>query len=113
MKPITSKGRGAKKGLVLMAAAVFLLSLAVFWPQGRSQTRGEAKGAENLLGAELSSSFLLTTPGWMYESDHAGWKLGIGTHRAGDLNGDGYDDAAVSVNHYENGESFEGASFVF
>jgi len=39
--------------------------------------------------------------------------LGSSVASAGDVNGDGYDDVIVAANGYSDGESFEGAAFVF
>ena len=47
------------------------------------------------------------------ESDQADAKLGGSLAAAGDVNGDGYADVIVGAELYDNGESDEGAAFVF
>lgn len=47
------------------------------------------------------------------ESNQAGAQLGRGAAGAGDVNGDGYADVIAGAPNYTNGESGEGAAFVF
>jgi len=49
----------------------------------------------------------------LLESNQGGDSLGSSVASAGDVNGDGYDDVIVGAENYANGESFEGASFVY
>ncbi len=51
-------------------------------------------------------------PSATLESDLAGAFLGSSVSGAGDLNGDGYDDVVVGADHYDNGQTLEGAFYV-
>ena len=53
-----------------------------------------------------------TTP-VMVESNQVNAQLGRSVSGAGDINGDGYADLVVGAHYYDNGESSEGAAFVF
>ncbi len=50
---------------------------------------------------------------WMAESNQAGAYLGSTVNQAGDVNGDGYGDVIVGSLYYSNGQSNEGAAFVW
>ena len=50
---------------------------------------------------------------WMAESDQAGALFGYSVSTAGDINGDGYGDVIVGAYEYDNGQSNEGAGFVY
>ncbi len=54
-----------------------------------------------------------TIPGWAAEGSQAGASLGISVGAAGDVNGDGYADVIVGAHQYDNGQSNEGAAFVY
>ncbi len=62
-----------------------------------------------------SASGLSTTPAWTAESDQASANFGakgeVGT--AGDVNGDGYADVIVGAQQYDNGQTDEGAAWVW
>ncbi len=53
------------------------------------------------------------TAGWSTESNQTAAQLGIAASSAGDVNCDGYADVAVGAPFYDNGESDEGAVFVY
>ena len=50
---------------------------------------------------------------WSTISVDPGYSLGTSVASAGDVNGDGYSDVIVGVPGYEDGESSEGAAFVY
>ncbi len=54
-----------------------------------------------------------TTPAAMLESNQASANFGAAVASAGDVNGDGYSDVIVGAYTYDNGESNEGAAFVY
>jgi hypothetical protein len=60
-----------------------------------------------------SATGLITTSAVMLESNQAGSNLGWSVAGAGDVNGDGYSDVIVGVPDYTNGQSDEGAAFVY
>ncbi len=62
------------------------------------------------LGGMLGVS---TAPIKILESNQASSSLGVSVAAAGDVNGDGYDDIVAGAMGYDNGESAEGAVFVF
>jgi hypothetical protein len=53
------------------------------------------------------------TPNWSYSSDVKDSQFGYAVGSAGDLNGDGCDDLIVGSRWYSNGQSNEGALYVF
>jgi hypothetical protein len=56
---------------------------------------------------------LNATPAVTLEADQAGAFFGHGATGAGDVNGDGYADVIVGALYYSNGQSNEGAAFVY
>ncbi len=60
-----------------------------------------------------SASGLSTTADWMGESDQSGASYGCSVSSAGDVNGDGFSDIIIGSFYYDNGESAEGAAFVY
>jgi hypothetical protein len=60
-----------------------------------------------------SSSGLSTTASTQLEENQANAYFGYSVASAGDVNGDGYSDVIVGAERYENGESDEGAAFVY
>jgi hypothetical protein len=60
-----------------------------------------------------SASGLDATASWTAQADQAGAYLGWSVASAGDVDGDGYDDAVVGALHYDGGETDEGAAFVY
>jgi hypothetical protein len=53
------------------------------------------------------------TAGWAVDSDQIGASFGFAVASAGDVNGDGFDDMLVGAPNYDNGQSNEGAAFLF
>ncbi|WP_035362224.1 FG-GAP-like repeat-containing protein, partial [Dyadobacter alkalitolerans] len=47
------------------------------------------------------------------EIDHSGAQFGWSVANAGDVNGDGFGDIAISANAYDNGQAYEGAVFIY
>jgi hypothetical protein len=92
----------------------------VAWPVYANPETGEGAafvwyGSATGLGPEDGNP---TNADWMAESDQAFSYLGAGEGNpaattAGDVNGDGYDDIIVGVLGYDNGETDEGAAFVW
>jgi hypothetical protein len=60
-----------------------------------------------------SASGLSSIPAWQVESNKADANFGISVADAGDVNGDGFDDVIVGAANYSNGQTFEGAAFVY
>lgn len=60
-----------------------------------------------------SSTGLSTTAATLLEANQIGSDFGYSCSGAGDVNGDGYDDVIVGAHKYDNGQSNEGAAFVF
>jgi hypothetical protein len=60
-----------------------------------------------------SATGLGTTPAWTAESDHEAALFGNSVGTAGDVNGDGYDDAILGALQYDDGQVLEGAAFVY
>jgi hypothetical protein len=56
---------------------------------------------------------LIVTGTWQVTSDQAGSRFGASVGTAGDMNGDGYDDALVGAQWYEDDNRLEGTVFVF
>jgi hypothetical protein len=56
---------------------------------------------------------LATSPNWTAESDQADARFGMSVGTAGDVNGDGYADVIVGAHGYDNGQTDEGAVFVY
>ncbi|MCK6530368.1 FG-GAP-like repeat-containing protein [Myxococcota bacterium] len=60
-----------------------------------------------------SSSGLSASASWTAESDQASASFGRSVSSAGDVNGDGYGDVVVGARDYDNGETNEGAAFLY
>ena len=60
-----------------------------------------------------SSSGLSESADWHYEGDIEQMSFGHSVSTAGDVNNDGYSDIIIGAPYYSNGESNEGAAFVF
>ena len=54
-----------------------------------------------------------SSPAWIGESNQAGALYGSAVAGLGDIDGDGYDDIAIGAPLYENGQTDEGAVFVY
>jgi len=60
-----------------------------------------------------SAAGIITTPAAIVESNKANAYMGWSVASAGDVNGDGYSDVIVGALAYDNGQSGEGAAFVY
>jgi hypothetical protein len=60
-----------------------------------------------------SSAGLAATPAWTAEPDVVNAQYGFSVASAGDVNGDGLSDVIVGAHDYANGETAEGAAFVY
>jgi hypothetical protein len=60
-----------------------------------------------------SASGIVTTVAAMVESNQANAVMGFSVSSAGDVNGDGYSDVIVGAELYDNGQTDEGAAFVY
>ena len=60
-----------------------------------------------------SESGLSTSPDWEDATDVANAWFGYSVATAGDVNGDGYSDVIVGASEYANGNSWEGAAYVY
>jgi len=63
--------------------------------------------------SSLEGQFLSVEPDWIGENDSYFATLGTSVSSAGDVNGDGFDDIIIGAPYYSNGESFEGAAFIY
>ena len=50
---------------------------------------------------------------WIVESDQASSCLGLSVSTAGDVNGDGFSDVIIGAPYYDNGNTNEGAAFIY
>ncbi|MBK7305565.1 MAG: FG-GAP repeat protein [Chitinophagaceae bacterium] len=60
-----------------------------------------------------SATGISTTPALMVESDQAFIQMGYSVASAGDVNGDGYSDVIVGAALYSNGQTSEGAFYIY
>jgi len=61
----------------------------------------------------LKAAGLPVPPNWTVEGDQAGAQLGNSVATAGDVNGDGFSDLIVGAYLHDNGQTDEGAAFVY
>lgn len=78
----------------------------------RAMNRGQSYegGAVIFYGGPWGPSFM---PSSLLESNIANAQLGYNVAGAGDVNGDGYDDVILGSNYYTNGQTDEGAAYVY
>jgi hypothetical protein len=60
-----------------------------------------------------SATGLSTTAAWTGESDQVSGRYGVSVASGGDVNGDGFSDVVVGAEGYDNGETDEGAAFLY
>ena len=81
--------------------------------QWTDSTGPVVKGAGRVYLYLGSSSGLNNTPAWTVEGKQTNENFGISVAGAGDVNKDGYADIIVGVNQYTNGDTLEGAAFIY
>jgi len=85
------------------------------------QATGTKQGRVLVFQASSSSNFVLNdpttwfsaTPSWSQASSVDGARFGYSVANAGDVNNDGYGDVVIGASGYSNGQSVEGAAFIF
>ncbi|MFN8396642.1 MAG: FG-GAP-like repeat-containing protein [Bacteroidia bacterium] len=60
-----------------------------------------------------SAAGMVTAPAAILEADQAYSRMARGVSGLGDINGDGYSDVISGAPHFSNGQSLEGAAFIF
>ncbi len=93
-------GGSGRRGLVL-ATALWLTACS-----GGGNTDRDAPMTGGL-------PILSSVAAWTAEADQADAWFGVSVASAGDVDGDGFDDVVVGADLFENGESNEGAAFLF
>ena len=78
----------------------------------RQYSNGEEKEGKVFVYLGTATG-LNSTADWTAESDQENARFGMSIGTAGDVNGDGYDDIVVGADHYDNGQTDEGAAFVY
>ncbi|MBN2007545.1 MAG: FG-GAP repeat protein [Anaerolineae bacterium] len=74
---------------------------------------GGAAAEGRVYGYYGAAGGLSTTASWTKEMDQAGAQFGTAVASAGDVNGDGYADVIIGAPNYANGQTQEGAAFVY
>ena len=60
-----------------------------------------------------SATGMGTTAGWTADGNQTSANFGFSVSTAGDVNGDGYSDVIIGAPYFDNGQSDEGAAFVY
>ncbi len=89
-------------------------------PSSAARTPTTAHGAapralvpDNLAPPPGAAALLPPVASWIAQNNQAESWLGYDANRAGDVNGDGYDDVLVTAHRYDNGQEDEGVALVF
>ncbi len=108
---LTDSGRAVVHygSLVVRDASGEELSSAFEYSRDRLRIVVDDRGAEYPIVIDP----LITVPDWLDTIDQSDARFGFSVTGAGDLNDDGFDDIIVGAERYDNGQSDEGAAFVY